>query len=35
MEKVKCCIYLQILVPGQRHGSGMLLGHLLPKDEPR
>jgi hypothetical protein len=21
-----------VLVPGQRHGSGLLLGHLLPKD---
>jgi hypothetical protein len=36
-EKLKCCIlkrriYLQVLVPGQRHGSGLLLGHLLPKD---
>jgi hypothetical protein len=29
---LKCCIYLQVLVPGQRHGSGLLLGHLLPKD---
>jgi hypothetical protein len=25
-------LYLQVLVPGQRHGSGLLLGHLLPKD---
>jgi hypothetical protein len=25
-------IYLQELVPGQRHGSDLLLGHLLPKD---
>jgi hypothetical protein len=25
-------VYLQVLVPGQRHGSGLLLGHLLPKD---
>jgi hypothetical protein len=25
--------YLQVLVPGQRHGSGLLVGHLLPKDE--
>jgi hypothetical protein len=31
-EKLKCCIYLQVLVPGQRHGSGLLLCHLLPKD---
>jgi hypothetical protein len=36
-EKLKCCIlkcyiYLQVLVPGQRHGSSLLLGHLLPKD---
>jgi hypothetical protein len=31
-EKLKYCIYLQVLVPGQRHGSGLLLGHLLPKD---
>jgi hypothetical protein len=29
---LKCCIYLQVLVPGQRLGSGFLLGHLLPKD---
>jgi hypothetical protein len=29
---LKCCIYLQVLVPGQQHGSGLLLGHLLPKD---
>jgi hypothetical protein len=29
---LKCCIYLQVLVPSQRHGSGLLLGHLLPKD---
>jgi hypothetical protein len=29
---LKCCIYLQVLVLGQRHGSGLLLGHLLPKD---
>jgi hypothetical protein len=29
---LKCCIYLQVLVSGQRHGSGLLLGHLLPKD---
>jgi hypothetical protein len=29
---LKCCIYLYVLVPGQRHGSGLLLGHLLPKD---
>jgi hypothetical protein len=29
---LKCCIYLQVLVPGQRHGSGLLLGHLIPKD---
>jgi hypothetical protein len=21
---LKCCIYLQVLVPGQRHGSGLL-----------
>jgi hypothetical protein len=32
-EKLKCCIYLQVLVPGQRHSSGLLLGHLLPKNE--
>jgi hypothetical protein len=25
-------LYLQVLVPGQRHGSGLLLGHLLSKD---
>jgi hypothetical protein len=25
-------MYLQVLVPGQRHGSSLLLGHLLPKD---
>jgi hypothetical protein len=25
-------IYLQVLVPGQRHGSGLLLDHPLPKD---
>jgi hypothetical protein len=31
-EKLKCCIYLQVLVPRQRHGSGLLLGPLLPKD---
>jgi hypothetical protein len=24
---------MQVLVPGQRHGSGLLLGHLLPKDD--
>jgi hypothetical protein len=30
---LKCCIYLQVLVPGRRHGSGLLLGHLLPKDK--
>jgi hypothetical protein len=24
--------YLQVLVPDQRHVSGLLLGHLLPKD---
>jgi hypothetical protein len=29
---LKCCIYLQVLIPDQRHGSGFLLGHLLPKD---
>jgi hypothetical protein len=29
---LKCCIYLQVLVPSQRHGSGFLLGYLLPKD---
>jgi hypothetical protein len=29
---LKCCIYVQVLVPGQRHGSGLLLGHLLPND---
>jgi hypothetical protein len=29
---LKFCIYLQVLVPSQRHGSGVLLGHLLPKD---
>jgi hypothetical protein len=29
---LKCCIYLQVLVAGQRHGSGLLLGHLLPTD---
>jgi hypothetical protein len=29
---LKCCIYLQVLVPVQLHGSGLLLGHLLPKD---
>jgi hypothetical protein len=29
---LKCCIYLRVLVPGQQHGSGFLLGHLLPKD---
>jgi hypothetical protein len=29
---LKCCIYLQVLAPSQRHGSGVLLGHLLPKD---
>jgi hypothetical protein len=29
---LKCCIYLQVLVPSQRYGSGVLLGHLLPKD---
>jgi hypothetical protein len=23
---------MQVLVPGQQHGSGLLLGHLLPKD---
>jgi hypothetical protein len=26
------CIYLQILVPSQRHGSSILLAHLLSKD---
>ena len=25
-------LYLQVLVPGQRHGSGLLLGHTLPGD---
>jgi hypothetical protein len=30
---LKCCIYLQVLVPSQRHGSGVLLVHLLPKDK--
>jgi hypothetical protein len=29
---LKCCIYLHVLVPGQRHGSDLLLGHLLPKE---
>jgi hypothetical protein len=29
---LKCCIYLQVLVPSQRHGLGVLLGHILPKD---
>jgi hypothetical protein len=29
---LKCCIYLQVLVPGPRYDSGLLLGHLLPKD---
>jgi hypothetical protein len=29
---LKCCIYLQVLVRSQRHGSGVLLGHLLHKD---
>jgi hypothetical protein len=24
---------LQVSVPSQQHGSGILLGHLLPKDE--
>jgi hypothetical protein len=27
------CIYLQVLVRSQRHGPGVLLAHLLPKDE--
>jgi hypothetical protein len=26
------CIYLQVLVPNQRHGSSVLLAHLLSKD---
>jgi hypothetical protein len=26
------CIYLQVLVRSQRHGPGILLAHLLPKD---
>jgi hypothetical protein len=26
------CIYLQVLVWSQRHGPGVLLAHLLPKD---
>jgi hypothetical protein len=26
------CIYLQVLVPGQRHGSSVLFAHLLSKD---
>jgi hypothetical protein len=25
--------FLQVLVPSQQHGSDILLGHLLPKDE--
>jgi hypothetical protein len=29
---LKCCIYLQVLILGQRHGSGLLLGYLLLKD---
>jgi hypothetical protein len=29
---LKFCIYLQVLVLSQRHGSGVQLGHLLPKD---
>jgi hypothetical protein len=26
------CIYMQVLVRSQRHGLGILLAHLLPKD---
>jgi hypothetical protein len=29
---LKRCIYLQVLVPSQRHGLGVLLSHLLTKD---
>jgi hypothetical protein len=26
------CIYLHVMVPSERHGSGVLLAHVLPKD---
>jgi hypothetical protein len=32
MRILKFSIYLQVLVLIQRHGSSVLLGHLLPKD---